>query len=237
MSYEKTQNSVRSMFASIATKYDLTNTVLSFGVHLLWKKKFISLLPSLSNPENNEAKILDLCTGTGDLVPLLQQKYPGAKVIGGDFCEPMLEVARKRFSQSSFELCDAQAMQYPSDYFDRITDAYGVRNFEDLQKGLSEMFRTLKPDGVVAILEFGQPTNPILAKVYSLYSQFILPVVGFLITGDRNAYAYLNKTSLTFPCGDAFVEILKEVGFREVQVKKLLGGVSYIYVGKKKCVF
>lgn len=219
---------VQKMFGSIAERYDVTNTVLSGGIHHLWKRHFIASIPM---PRG--IRVLDLACGTGDLVPLLADKF-GDAITGGDFCEPMLAVARKRFGERfSFQQCDAMKMPFGDASLDLVTVSFGVRNFEDLSKGLQEIYRVLKPGGMVAILEFGQPDGMLFGPLYRWYSKYLMPVIGGLLTGNREAYAYLPQTAAKFPSGDKFLQRLAESGFKECTLRRYTFGIAYGYQGRK----
>ena len=217
---------VQGMFASIAKRYDLTNSVLSGGIHHLWKVATTKSIPASAR------RVLDLCTGTGDLVPLLLQ--PGRDVIAADFCEPMMDVGRQRFPAVKFVFADAMKLPFEDRAFDGATVAFGVRNFESLETGLRELARVIEPGGTLAILEFGQPSNVVLAKLYSWYSRFILPVLGRLLTGNGDAYRYLPETAARFPCGEAFAAKLAAAGFEPKITRPQTFGIAYLYVATRK---
>jgi len=213
------------MFASIAKRYDLTNSVLSVGIHHLWRRELLSRIPKTGDPDRLS---IDLCTGTGILLQALQHR--GGRVIGADFCLPMLDLARV----ASHELVapvvqsDAQQLPFPDQCADIITVAFGVRNLESLDRGLREMRRVLKPNGKLLVLEFGQPTG-VMALPFAFYSRYLMPIIGGILTGNRSAYEYLPQTSKRFPCREAFLQIAKQVGFREGRFTSLSGGIAYLY--------
>lgn len=217
------------MFDSIAGRYDLLNIVLSGGWHKIWESVLVRELP-----RDPDGKCLDLCTGTGALIPHLAQRY--REVVGVDISSEMLSVARKRWGHlGNVVLCEGDALDlaYADSEFDAVTIAYGVRNWPDFSKGLSEVYRVVRPGGSVAILEFGQPRNPIWRRLFGLYSRYVIPALGGLISGTRAPYQYLPKTAASFPCGDEFVSVLKQIGFSNVHQRSLLGGVAYIYIAAK----
>lgn len=216
---------VQRMFASIASRYDLANSVLSGGIHHLWKRRTAAAIPSTSK------RVLDLCTGTGDLVPLLKQK--DRTVLAADFCEPMMDVGRKRFPDVSFVFADAMKLPFEAAAFDGVTVAFGVRNFESLDTGLSELARVIASGGTLAILEFGQPPNKMFAALYQWYSKHILPALGKLLTGDGYAYRYLPETAARFPCGAAFEARLVQAGFIPVCSAPLTFGIAYLYTARR----
>lgn len=223
MGYSVEAQQVSAMFGSIAPKYDITNSVLSLGIHWLWKQRLVNLVPE-------GGRVLDLCTGTGDLLPLLAKR--SSEVVGADFCLPMLQRARDRgFTSDQVQLVqtDALSLAFENASFDSVTIAFGVRNFQDLRAGLKEAYRVLAPQGTLLILEFGQPTVPVWKELYGFYSRFLMPTIGGLLTGNRAAYEYLPRTAASFPCGAKFVDILEECGFSSDQIISLSGGIAYIY--------
>ena len=228
--YSPASHPVKEMFGSIAKRYDLTNTALSMGLHHAWKRKLIRMAKG-----GADLKVLDLCTGTGDLLPILETKF--GTVVGADFCAPMLQVAEKRFNSriKRFELKEADAMALPfSDgSFDAVTCSFGVRNFKDLSQGLSEIERILKPGGEILVLEFGQPQGLIFGSLFKFYSKYIMPIIGGLLTGNRQAYEYLPETSKAFPCNYEFVNILSAQGFKNAIIKPCTFGIAYAYKGVK----
>lgn len=221
-------HSVRGMFGSIAPRYDLGNTVLSMGIHHLWRRKLIGMLPEITEP----AIILDLCTGTGDLLPVLKKKVPHGTIVGADFCYPMLEeAARKekvRSTKGSILQADALKLPLPDNSITAVTVAFGVRNFENTLIGLKEINRVLVPGGTLLVLEFGQPSG-LFGLFYRLYSKFVMPVIGGLITGNRDAYKYLPETASRFPAGNRFLSLLQESGFKRGEVLSLTGGIACAY--------
>lgn len=227
MTYRTTSGDVREMFGDIASRYDIANTVLSGGVHHLWKRDFVK-----SAPFKQGGAYLDLCCGTGDLVPLISENF-GGKVIGADFCEPMIKVARERFPSFEFRVEDALSLSFAQDTFDGITVSFGVRNFENLQDGLRETLRVLKPGGVLAVLEFGQPKLFGFAQIYRLYSTYLMPYLGKFLTGNRQAYEYLPRTAGKFPCGDEFLKILQNCGFSAPRQRVYMSGIAFGYYASR----
>ena len=222
---------VRSMFADIASDYDRVNTVLSFGVHHAWRKK--AILASGARIGNH---VLDCATGTGDLAIAFKKKV-GAEgyVLGTDFCAPMIEPAPAKAEkiglQIDFEVADAMNLPYEDNRFDISSIAFGIRNVDDPVVALKEMARVVKPGGRVVVLEFGQPKG-LLKFPYQMYSQHIMPAIGGMLTGNREAYTYLPQTSATFPAGTKFIKLMDQANvFGEKKAIKLSGGIAYIYVG------
>ena len=228
--YSPASVEVKDMFGTIAPKYDLTNTVLSFGMHHLWKQRLVQSLP-----ESHDKRVLDLCTGTGDLLPLLSNRF--GSVVGADFCLEMLEVGRKKFEVlgTPFELVQADALNLPFEdtSFDIVSVSFGVRNFKDLNKGLSEILRVLRPGGSILILEFGQPNGLLFGPLYRFYSKYVIPLIGGVLTGNRYAYKYLPETSKNFPAGEKFLSTLKQIGFFNPTSTKLTFGIAQIYKASK----
>lgn len=213
---------VQAMFGSIAPRYDLTNSVLSMGIHHLWKRLVVRRVPRGVGP------VLDLCTGTGDLLPLLEKRTHG--VVGGDFCLPMLECGRARGrSKAPLVQCDALNLPFADETFAALTVAFGVRNLEDVRRGLSEMRRVLRPGGRLVILEFGQPGWAPFRWIYTWYSAVLMPWIGGVLTGNKGAYTYLPRTAKSFPCGADFEAILREVGFEVTRYDSLSGGIAFLY--------
>ncbi len=228
--YSPVTTEVKEMFGSIAPKYDLANTVLSFGSHHLWKRWLVRLLPQSSN-----LKVLDLCTGTGDLLPILESRF--GKASGADFCKEMLDLARDRYSKRGkiFELHQADAMNlsFEDSSFDIVTVSFGVRNFKDLSNGLSEIFRIIKPAGYLLVLEFGQPQGIVFGPLYRFYSKYIIPIIGGFLTGNKTAYTYLPETSKAFPCGEKFCENLTAAGFKDIIAVPYTFGIAFAYRATK----
>lgn len=218
---------VQEMFGSIAERYDMANSFLSLGIHKWWRRRLSSAWRRLTVP----GPVLDLCSGTGDVLFELEKTFPHC--VGADFCLPMLAQGKKRKESSIFLQADALQLPFPDETFSLITVSFGVRNLEKLEVGLQEMFRVLKSGGHLLVMEFGQPRNRVWRALFSLYSFQIMPLLGGLLTGNRAAYEYLPRTSQKFPCGEAFIAQLKAAGFSSCTARSLSGGVAYIYYGQK----
>ncbi len=219
---------IKNMFAEIASKYDLLNDVLSFGMHRLWKKKLIKLSSPIS-----ESRILDLATGTGDIA-FLYSKISN-NVIGVDLTPEMIEVAKKRSNSHNpkFMVGDALKLDFEDNSFDIISISFGIRNVDDIRQSLREMYRMLDKNGRIYILEFGQALPP-FSYIYNFYSKFIIPFIGNLLSGSAFAYTYLPESSAKFPAAEEFTDIVNELRvFKRVSYIRLFFGVSYIYIIQK----
>lgn len=221
------------MFNSIAHRYDFLNHFLSAGIDYSWRKKTIKYL-SQYHPQ----QILDVATGTGDLA-IEASKLNPKRIVGIDIANEMLELGKPKLKKKklegmiSLELGDSENLHFRDGEFDAVMVAFGVRNFEDLEKGLSEMFRVIKPGGHVAILEFSKPRKFPVKQLYAFYFRFILPTLGRIISGDKAAYTYLPDSVGEFPDGEAFLDILKKVGFSKTADRKLTFGIASLYTGQK----
>ncbi|MBK9169751.1 MAG: bifunctional demethylmenaquinone methyltransferase/2-methoxy-6-polyprenyl-1,4-benzoquinol methylase UbiE [Bryobacterales bacterium] len=223
---------VRGMFARVAHRYDTANHLLSFNADRYWRRRTVRAVEAvLRRPE---ARVLDLCCGTGDLAMALDARR-GAPVFGSDFCHPMLTAARakagkRRLAARWFE---ADALQLPvaDGSFDLVTVAFGFRNLANYQRGLEEMRRVLRPGGVAAILEFSQPPNPVFRAFYDWYSLRILPAVGGMLSGARDAYTYLPDSVRQFPGADELARRMEASGFGNVRYERLTFGIVALHLG------
>ena len=220
---------VKSMFKEIASRYDKANDYLSFGIHHLWRKKVVKWSgASVGN------SVLDCATGTGDLAIEFKKVVKAGKVVGTDFCAEMLEPAPQKASAKGYDIqfsvADVMDLPFEDKSFDITSIAFGIRNVQDPKKGLSELARVTRPGGCVMVLEFGQPNLPIFSQAFNLYSKYVLPKVGGLITGKPQAYSYLEDSSSNFPCRKDFVALaLSTNAFHKVDFVSLSGGIDYIY--------
>ena len=225
---------VASMFDTISGNYDNLNRVISFGIDIKWRKKVLRIV-SKSNPKT----ILDIATGTGDLAILMAQTRAEI-IIGLDISAGMLEVGQQKIQDKNLSnriemvLADSENMPFEDNYFDAITVAFGVRNFENLEKGLAEILRVLKPNGVFVILETSVPEKTPYKQGYTFYSKNILPIIGKLFSKDNVAYGYLSESAAAFPYGKALNNILEKIGFIDVVALPQTFGVATIYSASKK---
>jgi len=224
---------VTKMFDTISNEYDQLNRVISFGIDVKWRNKVVAIVS-----ENNPETILDIATGTGDLAISLTVTK-AKSIIGLDISDGMLEVGRQKIKSKDLGdtidmvIGDSEDLPFEDSSFDAITVAFGIRNFEHLEKGLSEILRVLKPDGTFVILETSVPTNPIYKFGYTVYSKLILPTIGRLFSKDRVAYRYLSESASVFPYGEALNNILKQIGFINVTHLPQTMGVATIYKASK----
>ncbi len=222
---------VAEMFNNISGKYDFLNHFLSMGIDHIWRRKAVKQLK-----EVRPKKILDLATGTGDFALALLKLNPD-QIIGMDISSGMLEVGKKKMIHKkvdhiiSMQLGDSEDMPFEDGYFDGLTVGFGVRNYENLDKGLSEMLRVLRPGGKAVILEFSKPKSFPIKQLFGFYSKRVIPVLGKTISKDSKAYEYLPESVAAFPEGEDFMNILKKLGYQKVSSKKVSGGIATIYMG------
>lgn len=225
---------VEQMFDHIAPSYDLLNRLLSFGIDRSWRKAAIkSLLPYA--PQH----LLDVATGTGDFALLAAQMLHPQQLVGVDLSEGMLQVAREKVAQSSLHPIihlqkeDCLQLSFADNSFDAVTVAYGVRNFEQLEKGLSEMLRVLRPGGRLVIIELTTPQRFPMKQLFAFYAKILMPTLGKLIAKDARAYTYLPQTMAAFPQGEMMQKILQKVGYHEVAFRRFTFGLSTLYTACK----
>lgn len=222
------------MFDQIAFRYDFLNRFLSAGIDVGWRKKAISQLKKLQPQQ-----ILDVATGTGDVAILAEKMLKPAKIIGIDISDGMLEIGRQKIAklglQNKIELItgDSETIGFADHSFDAVTVAFGVRNFQNLEKGLAEMSRVLRPGGKLVVLEFSRPKNLVFKAVYNLYMNTIAPGFGKLIAKNKDAYQYLNDSVQRFPEGEEFISILKKAGYKTTSRIPLTFGICTVYCGSK----
>ncbi|QTN38811.1 bifunctional demethylmenaquinone methyltransferase/2-methoxy-6-polyprenyl-1,4-benzoquinol methylase UbiE [Cryomorphaceae bacterium] len=224
---------VAEMFNNISKRYDFLNHFLSLGIDKGWRKNVVKLAKA-EKPE----RILDLATGTADQAIALRVTQP-KEIIGVDISEGMLEQGRVKVSKQGLDdlitlsLGDSEDLPFPDDHFDVLTVSFGVRNYENLKKGLSEMLRVIRPGGKVIILEFSQPEKFPMKQLFGFYSKRVLPTVGRLVSKDPRAYTYLPDSVDAFPYGTAFTDVLEELGYRETTIAPQTFGIASIYTGTK----
>lgn len=224
---------VRSLFDSIAYRYDLLNHLLSGGIDLYWRRKAIEHLKDLQ-----PKRILDVATGTGDFAIATMRLNPG-RVVGIDIAEEMLKRARTKVKKRgldgiiSLQTGEAENIQFADGSFDAAIVAFGARNFENLEKGLSEMHRVLRLGGKIVVLEFSRPRFFPFKQLYFFYFKTILPLVGKFVSKNREAYTYLPDTVMRFPDGEDFLDILRTIGFADTRQQRLTAGIATVYVGTR----
>ncbi|MCR9062798.1 MAG: bifunctional demethylmenaquinone methyltransferase/2-methoxy-6-polyprenyl-1,4-benzoquinol methylase UbiE [Cytophagales bacterium] len=225
---------VSEMFDNISAKYDLLNRLLSGGIDIYWRKKAISLLK-----KEQPKLILDIATGTGDLAIEANKQLNPDKIIGVDISEGMLSHGREKMKKLGLDhkiemrMGDSEKLLFDNNTFDAVIVSFGVRNFEDLLKGLTDMFRVTKPGGTCVVVEFSKPKSFPMKQLYWFYSTKILPIIGKLISKDNAAYSYLPESVKAFPDGKEFVAIFEKAGFKDTYFKTLTFGICSVYVGKK----
>ena len=224
---------VANMFNSISPQYDFLNHLLSGGIDIIWRKKAIKLL------QNKGIKtMLDIATGTGDFA-IEALKINPEKIVGVDISEGMLSVGIEKIKKMGLEKTiqlqkgDSEKLPFSDNSFDAVIVSFGVRNFENLQKGLSDMFRVTKPGGYCLILEFSNPRSFPMKQLYTFYSKYCLPFLGKMISKDPSAYTYLPESVKAFPDGPEFIHIFKSVGYSETNWIPMTGGICSIYIGQK----
>lgn len=219
------------MFASISTRYDRANTVLSGGVHHLWRTKAVRRSGAAAGDS-----VLDCATGTGDLAIAFRKAVgPTGRVLGTDFVPEMLTLARTKATDIEFEVADVTRLPFDDSEFDVASISFGIRNVNDPRKGLSEMARVLKPGGRLIVLEFGQPQGRLFGALYDFYRRRVLPRIGGMVTGEQDAYEYLERSAGRFPCGDEFVAMMRTAGdFASIDYVPLTFGIAYLYRGVKR---
>jgi demethylmenaquinone methyltransferase/2-methoxy-6-polyprenyl-1,4-benzoquinol methylase len=221
---------IRGYFDTIARRYDLTNTLLSFGLHYLWKRRTIKAAGI-----GAESRVLDLCGGTADLA-ILAARAGAQSVMVLDFSPGMLQVGKQKaaaFPNISFICGDAQSMQLADCSFDCVLIGFGLRNLSDMIQGLREILRVLKPGGRLVCLEFSTPVRPLFRALYDLYSRYIMPLAGLVIAGSREAYEYLPDSIKKFPLPGRLAALMQEVGFIKVTCSLLTNGIAAIHIAEK----
>ena len=229
---ENKKTQIINMFDNISETYDLLNLLLSFRMDYIWRRK------SIQNIKNNPKKILDIATGTADFA-IMASKYTNAKIIGVDISKKMLKVGKEKIkkyklsNRISLELADAEKLPFKNNSFQAITSGFGVRNFDSIDTGLSEMHRVLDKDGVIIILEPSKPSRFPIKQLYNIYFTYILPLLGKIISKDQNAYTYFTNSVNAFPSKKIFLKKLEETGFKNCTHIPLTFGIVSLYRAKK----
>jgi demethylmenaquinone methyltransferase/2-methoxy-6-polyprenyl-1,4-benzoquinol methylase len=225
---------VEKMFDTISENYDGLNRIISFGTDIKWRKKVLATII-----EHHPESILDIATGTGDLAIKFAEKTSATKIIGLDLSEGMLSIARKKVADTELKYIiefikgDSEALPFNNNMFDAITVSFGIRNFENLEKGLSEILRVIKPNGLFIILETSVPTKFPFKQGYQFHSKIVLPLIGKLFSKDKVAYNYLSESASVFPYGEKLNNIIRKIGFINVINKPQTFGVATIYTATK----
>jgi demethylmenaquinone methyltransferase/2-methoxy-6-polyprenyl-1,4-benzoquinol methylase len=225
---------VAGMFDDIAYRYDFLNRFLSGGLDIGWRKKALGYLVALK-----PGKILDVATGTADVAIMAVALLKPASVTGIDISDGMLDIGRKKISKLGLEKTikllngDSETINFEDNSFDAVTVAFGVRNFQHLEKGMAEILRVLRPGGKLVVLEFSKPKMPLVKSFYNLYMKVVTPNMGKLFSKNRNAYQYLDESIRKFPEGKDFIRILDNIGYINTQSKPLSLGICSIYCGEK----
>ena len=229
----KGNNQNREMFDSISKEYDFINNLITFGAHKKWKKQIVKICKKI-----NPKKILDLATGTSDIAIELSS-IKDCKIIGVDPSSKMLEVGQSKIDKKNLndkillEKGNAENLKYDDGMFDVVTIGYGVRNFTSLKNSLKEIYRVLKKDGLLIILETSLPSSPLVRVFYNIHTKLYVRIIGMIFSNNSNAYGYLESSAKTFPYGEDFIKILRDVNFINIQSEIKLFGASTIYIAKK----
>ncbi|MBQ2979838.1 MAG: bifunctional demethylmenaquinone methyltransferase/2-methoxy-6-polyprenyl-1,4-benzoquinol methylase UbiE [Bacteroidaceae bacterium] len=225
---------VREMFNSIAPAYDVMNRMMTMGIDTIWRRKAVDMLR-----DYKPRRILDVATGTGDLAFLIDQRLKPDTLLGIDLSEGMLSVAREKAAERgvadrvSFAIEDCLSLSLPDNSYDAITVAYGVRNFENLKQGFAEMYRVLSPGGVLCVIELSTPEHFPFRQLYKFYTYTIIPLVGRIISRDKQAYSYLPRSVAAVAQGEEMLDIFRSVGFKNCRLRRLTFGACTIYMGEK----
>ena len=225
---------VREMFDSIAPAYDVMNRMMTLGIDKVWRRKAVDMVG-----EYHPRRILDVATGTGDLAFLIDERLKPESLLGIDLSEGMLSVAREKARQRgveqrvTFAIEDCLSLSLPDDSYDAITVAYGVRNFENLLQGFTEMYRVLSPGGVLCVIELSTPEHFPMRQFYKFYTYTIIPLVGRIVSRDKQAYTYLPRSVAAVAQGEEMLDIFRKAGFKNCRLRRLTFGACTIYMGEK----
>lgn len=226
---------VREMFDAIAPAYDFMNRAMTFGIDRLWRRRAVRLMRDIPH-----ADVLDIATGTGDLAILMAERLDGSHVTGVDLSEGMIEIGRRKVAEKgldgriSLTTGDCLALPFPDNSFDCITCAYGVRNFENLAAGYKEMERVLRPGGLLVVLELSTPPSPVVKPFYSLYTRFLIPTVGRMVSKDTRAYSYLPESIAAVPQREEMCQVMRDAGLTDCRYIPLTFGTCTIYTAKAR---
>lgn len=225
---------VREMFNSIAPAYDVMNRMMTLGIDTIWRRKAVDMVGKY-----NPRRVLDVATGTGDLAFLIDKRLRPEQLLGIDLSEGMLAIAREKALQMgvadrlSFAVEDCLSLSLPDNSYDAITVAYGVRNFENLKQGFAEMYRVLAPGGVLCVIELSTPEHFPMRQLYKFYTYTIIPLVGRIVSRDKQAYSYLPRSVAAVAQGEEMLDIFRSVGFKNCRLRRLTFGACTIYMGEK----
>ena len=225
---------VRDMFDSIAPAYDVMNRMMTFGIDTIWRRKAVDMVGAYK-----PRRVLDVATGTGDLAFLINDRLKPESLLGIDLSAGMLAVARQKAAERgvadrvSFAIEDCLSLSLPDNSYDAITVAYGVRNFENLAQGFAEMYRVLSPGGVLCVIELSTPEHFPMRQLYKFYTYTIIPLVGRIVSRDKQAYTYLPRSVAAVAQGEEMLDIFRSVGFRNCRLRRLTFGACTIYIGEK----
>ena len=225
---------VREMFNSIAPAYDVMNRMMTLGIDTIWRRKAVDMVGKY-----NPRRVLDVATGTGDLAFLIDKRLRPEQLLGIDLSEGMLAIAREKALQKgvadrlSFAVEDCLSLSLPDNSYDAITVAYGVRNFENLKQGFAEMYRVLAPGGVLCVIELSTPEHFPMRQLYKFYTYTIIPLVGRIVSRDKQAYSYLPRSVAAVAQGEEMLDIFRSVGFKNCRLRRLTFGACTIYTGEK----
>jgi demethylmenaquinone methyltransferase/2-methoxy-6-polyprenyl-1,4-benzoquinol methylase len=219
------------MFGRIAPRYDLLNHLLSMNIDRYWRARTVRRVAQIL--EKPDARVLDVCCGTGDLTLALNSRSRSGHIFGSDFCHPMLEKANGKFAHGRWFESDALQLPLADASLELITTAFGFRNLVNYRGGLMEARRVLKPGGTLAILEFSAPPNPLLAAAYGFYSRAILPTIGGMISGSKDAYTYLPESVRKFPDADGLADQMRDAGFVNVRFERMTAGIVALHLGDR----
>lgn len=226
---------VREMFDAIAPAYDFMNRAMTFGIDRLWRRRAVRLMRDIPH-----ADVLDIATGTGDLAILMAERLDGSHVTGVDLSEGMIEIGRRKVAERgldgriSLTTGDCLSLPFPDNSFDCITCAYGVRNFENLAAGYKEMERVLRPGGLLVVLELSTPQSPVVKPFYSLYTRFLIPTVGRMVSKDTRAYSYLPESIAPVPQREEMCRVMRDAGLTDCRYIPLTFGTCTIYTAKAR---